>query len=346
MDGVPAGIPISEEEIQGDLNRRRPGQSRLTTPRDEKDRIRIVSGVFEGKTIGSPIAMLVDNQNQISKDYDNLKHIFRPSHADYTYHSKYGYRSHVGGGRASVRETIGRVAAAALARTILKNELGISTVAWVDSIADVHANIIDTPPKSIEDVDINDVRCPDKNVALKMEELIQKAGREGDSVGGTIRAAIYNVPPGLGDPVYDKLEADFAKAILSIPACKGFEVGSGFEGTRQKGSEHNDEFYTDENGKIRTRTNRSGGIQGGISNGETILIRAAFKPTSTIFKEQKTVNDKNEETLLQAKGRHDPCVLPRAVPIVEAVLNLVLIDAYFYQRALNPAWYEKHRRNR
>ncbi|WP_001141235.1 chorismate synthase [Leptospira interrogans] len=342
VEGVPAGIPIRLEEIQKDLNRRRPGQSNLTTPRDETDTVRVVSGVFEGKTIGSPIALIVDNQNTISKDYENLRTTFRPSHADYTYQMKYGFRAHVGGGRSSVRETIGRVAGAAIARMILKDDLGIETIAWVDSIGTVQSNIGDKYPKSREEVDQNEVRCPDVGSADQMRSLILKMKEAGDSVGGTIQCVSYNLPPGLGDPVYDKLDGDLAKAILSIPACKGFEVGSGFSGTLLTGSSHNDEFYVEEGtGRVRTRTNHSGGLQGGISNGEELVIRAAFKPTSTIFKKQNTINLKGEETILEAKGRHDPCVLPRAVPIIEAVVNLVLIDAYLYQRAINPQWFQK-----
>ncbi|MEM7179640.1 MAG: chorismate synthase [Spirochaetota bacterium] len=341
VDGLPAGKQIQVAEIQKDLQRRRPGQSKLTTPRNEADQIQILSGVFEGKTIGSPIAMMVENQNQRSKDYDNMKHVFRPSHADYTYQEKYGFRSHVGGGRASVRETIGRVAAASIARGILAEELGMQTVAWVESVGTVTAGLFAESPQTRDEVDSNEVRCPHETAAQKMREEIEIARDEGDSVGGTVGVAIYNVPPGLGDPVYDKLEADLAKAILSIPACKGFEIGSGFSGTKLRGSAHNDEFYVDETGKVRTKTNYSGGVQGGISNGETILLRAAFKPTSTIFKSQNTVNDAKKETILQARGRHDPCVLPRAVPIVEAVVDLVLMDAYLYQRAMNPEWYNK-----
>ncbi|EMJ98003.1 chorismate synthase [Leptospira alstonii] len=342
VEGVPAGIPIRLEEIQKDLNRRRPGQSDLTTPRDETDTVRAVSGVFEGKTIGSPIALIVDNQNTISKDYENLRTTFRPSHADYTYQMKYGFRAHVGGGRSSVRETIGRVAAAAIARMILKDDLGIETVAWVDSIGTVPSTIGEKYPKSREEVDQNEVRCPDAASAEKMRSLILQMKEAGDSVGGTIKCVSYNLPPGLGDPVYDKLDGDLAKAVLSIPACKGFEVGSGFSGTLLTGSSHNDEFYTEEGtGKVRTKTNNSGGLQGGISNGEELVICAAFKPTSTIFKKQNTVNLKGEETVLEAKGRHDPCVLPRAVPIIEAVVNLVLVDAYLYQRAINPQWFRK-----
>ena len=343
VEGIPGGLPIDLEEIQKDLSRRRPGQNLLTTPRKEDDEVRIVSGVFEGKSIGSPVCLLVDNKNAIGRDYEKFRHIYRPSHADYTYDAKYGFRSHVGGGRASVRETIGRVAAGSIARVILEKELGVSTIAWVDSIGTVEANLTENPPRTFAEVDSNDVRCPDLEVAKLMEEKIREVRKVGDSIGGTIRAIVRNCPPGLGDPVYDKLDGDIGRAILSIPACKGFEIGSGFEGTKYKGSEHNDEFYTDENGKIRTKTNRSGGMQGGISNGEDILIRAAFKPTATISIEQETVNDTPENTILKAGGRHDPCVLPRAVPIVEAAINLVLVDAYLYQRALHPWWWEKHR---
>lgn len=344
VDGVPAGLPFPEEEIQKDLTRRRPGQNDLTTPRDEKDRMVVESGVFEGKTTGSPILMKVNNQNTIGSDYDEMAHVFRPSHADYTYSEKYGHRAHVGGGRSSVRETIGRVAAAGLARVILERELGISTVGWVDAIGPIDSHISESEyPFSRDIVDRFPTRCPKQSANDEMETLIRKLRDEGDSVGGVVKVAVRNLPPGLGDPVYDKLDADLAKAILSISACKGFEVGSGFSGTRQTGSIHNDEFYIEEGtGKVKTRTNNSGGIQGGISNGMDLILRAAFKPTSTIKKEQKTINDKNEETILKAKGRHDPCVLPRAVPIVEAVVNLVLVDAYLYQRALQPKWFMKY----
>lgn len=342
IDGVPAGLPFSLEEIQKDLDRRRPGQSEITTPRDELDKVRVLSGVFEEKTIGSPIALIVDNQNTISKDYENLKDVYRPSHADYTYQVKYGHRAYLGGGRASVRETIARVAAGAFARTVLEKELGIRVVSWVESIGEIQANIPESKyPKTREEVDKNPVRCPDEETAVKMVEYITQLRNQGDSVGGVIKSVAYNVPPGLGDPVYDKLDGDLAKAILSIPACKGFEVGSGFQGTKLTGSQHNDEFFTDENGRVRTKTNNSGGLQGGISNGMEIVIRSAFKPTSTIKLEQKTINIHNQETTLKARGRHDPCVLPRAVPIVDAAIYLVLMDAYLYQRAIQPEWYEK-----
>ncbi|GBF51400.1 chorismate synthase [Leptospira ryugenii] len=344
IEGVPAGKRFPFEEIQKDLTRRRPGQNDLTTPRDEEDRLIVESGVFQDKTTGSPILLKVNNKNTIGSDYDEMAHVFRPSHADYTYSEKYGHRAHVGGGRASVRETIGRVAAGGLARVILEEELGVQTIAWVDQIGTIPSNIDDTKyPISRDYVDTFPTRCPEAYANTQMESLIRKLRDEGDSVGGIVKAIVKNLPPGLGDPVYDKLDADLAKALLSISACKGFEVGSGFLGTEQTGSQHNDEFYIDRNtGQVKTRTNNSGGIQGGISNGMDLIVRAAFKPTSTIKKEQKTVNDQNEDTVLKAKGRHDPCVLPRAVPIVEAVINLVLVDAYFYQRALQPKWLLKY----
>ncbi|MCB1193172.1 MAG: chorismate synthase [Leptospiraceae bacterium] len=342
IEGIPAGFPVDMEKIQKELDRRKPGQSSITTSRQESDQVKIVSGIFEGKTIGTSLAMIVDNKDHRSEDYEKLRHVFRPSHADYTYHAKYGHRSHVGGGRASVRETIARVAAGALAKQILEQELGIVTIAWVDSVGDIFANITQNFPNSIEEVDQNIVRCPDSKMAELMEERIREVRKSGDSIGGTVRAVCKNVPPGLGDPVYDKLEADIGKALLSIPACKGVEFGSGFEGTKLTGSAHNDEFYVEkETNQIRTKTNRSGGIQGGISNGETIMVRAAFKPTATISQEQATVNDTPEEVTTKVGGRHDPCVLPRAVPIVEAAIHLVLMDAYLYQRALNPSWHQK-----
>lgn len=345
IEGIPAGIEINLESIQKDLDRRKPGQSLLTTSRKEEDQIRILSGIFEGRTIGTALAMVVDNKNHISKDYENLRHVFRPSHADYTYYAKYGHRTHVGGGRASVRETIARVAAGSIAKQILENELGISTIAWVDSVGTVTANLMDNPPTSISEVDANEVRCPDPNFAKQMIDQILDVKKTGDSIGGTIRAISRNVPPGLGDPVYDKLEADLGKAILSIPACKGIEFGSGFSGSTMRGSDHNDEFYVEkQTQRIRTKTNRSGGIQGGISNGEAILLRAAFKPTATIAQIQNTVNDTPEEVTTKVGGRHDPCVLPRAVPIVEAAIHLVLVDAFLYQRAIHPMWYNTYKR--
>jgi chorismate synthase len=342
IDGVPAGLTFPLEEIQKDLDRRRPGQSELTTPRDEKDLVEVLSGVFKDKTTGHPIALMVKNKNTISSDYSEMEHSFRPNHADYTYHIKYGYRDHTGGGRSSVRETIARVAAGAMARVFLTNELGIQTIGWVDSIGSIESGITESDyPISREVVDSHPTRCPSPRQE-EMSQLILKLKGEGDSVGGVVKCISRNVPPGLGDPVYDKIDADLAKGILSIPACKGFEIGSGFEGTKSTGSRHNDEFYKDsETGKVKTRTNNSGGVQGGISNGMEIVIRAAFKPTSTIKKPQRTIDDKENEITLEARGRHDPCVLPRAVPIVEAAVHLVLFDAYLYQRALSPKWYSQ-----
>jgi chorismate synthase len=309
IDGCPPLIEISEAEIQLELDRRRPGQSKITTPRKESDTCEILSGVFEGKTTGTPISILVRNKDARSQDYSEMVQTYRPSHADATYDAKYGIRNWQGGGRSSARETIGRVAAGAIAKKILQLVNGVegNTV----TMADVESNI---------------VRCPDMACAERMIERIEAIGREGDSIGGVVECVVRNVPKGLGIPVFDRLEADIAKGVMSLPATKGFEIGSGFAGTLLKGSEHNDEFYTDADGEIRTRTNRSGGTQGGISNGENILIKVAFKPTATIRKEQKTVTQSGEETTLAAKGRHDPCVLPRAVPMVEAMVALVLCD--------------------
>ncbi|MCX7593822.1 MAG: chorismate synthase [Fischerella sp.] len=325
IDGCPPRLEISAEEIQTELNRRRPGQSKITTPRKEEDKCEILSGVFEGKTLGTPIAILVRNKDTRPQDYDEMAMKYRPSHADATYDAKYGIRNWQGGGRSSARETIGRVAAGAIAKKILRQIAGIEIIAYVKRIKDLEA-IIDPNIVTLEQVENNIVRCPDAECAERMIELIEQIRREGNSIGGVVECVARNVPKGLGDPVFDKLEADLAKAVMSLPASKGFEIGSGFAGTLLTGFEHNDEFYIDEGGEIRTRTNRSGGIQGGISNGENIIIRAAFKPTATIRKEQKTVTNKGEETILAGKGRHDPCVLPRAVPMVEAMVALVLCD--------------------
>ncbi|AUC60025.1 chorismate synthase AroC [Cyanobacterium sp. HL-69] len=326
IDGCPPRIEISAEEIQEDLNRRKPGQSKITTPRKESDLCEIVSGVFEGKTLGTPIAILVRNKDARSQDYDEMAVKYRPSHADATYDAKYGIRNWQGGGRSSARETIGRVAAGAIAKKILKQIAGVEIIAYVKSIKDIEANNINQDTVTQEQVESNIVRCPDSVTAEKMIDLIDEIRKEKDSLGGTLECVVRNVPRGLGEPVFDKLEADLAKAIMSLPATKGFEIGSGFAGTTLTGSQHNDEFYLDDDGNPRTTTNRSGGIQGGISNGENIVIRAAFKPTATIGKEQKTVSKEGEETTLAAKGRHDPCVLPRAVPMVEAMVALVLCD--------------------
>ncbi|PAX60328.1 chorismate synthase [Brunnivagina elsteri] len=325
IDGCPPRLEISSEEIQFELDRRRPGQSKITTPRKEEDKCEILSGVFEGKTLGTPISILVRNKDTRSQDYDEMSVKYRPSHADATYDAKYGFRNWQGGGRSSARETIGRVAAGAIAKKILRQVAGVEVIAYVQRIKGLEG-IIDVNTVTLADVESNIVRCPDAATADKMIELIEQTGRQGNSIGGVVECVARHVPKGLGEPVFDKLEADIAKAVMSLPASKGFEIGSGFDGTLLTGFEHNDEFYTDEDGEIRTLTNRSGGVQGGISNGENIIIRVAFKPTATIRKEQKTVTNEGEETVLAGKGRHDPCVLPRAVPMVEAMVALVLCD--------------------
>ncbi|MDY6781791.1 MAG: chorismate synthase [Cyanobacteriota bacterium] len=325
IDGCPPQLEISEAEIQFELDRRRPGQSKITTPRKEADRCEILSGTFEGKTLGTPIAILVRNKDPRPQDYSEMAQKYRPSHADATYDAKYGLRNWQGGGRSSARETIGRVAGGAIAKKILKQVAGVEIVAYVKRIKDLEA-VVDAEGTTLEQVESNIVRCPDAEAAERMIELIDKARRDKNSLGGVVECAVRNVPKGLGEPVFDKLEADLAKAIMSLPATKGFEIGSGFAGTVLTGKEHNDEFYTDEGGEIRTVTNRSGGVQGGIANGETIVLRAAFKPTATIGQEQHTVTRTGESTTLAAKGRHDPCVLPRAVPMVEAMVALVLCD--------------------
>jgi chorismate synthase len=325
IDGCPPQLEISTEEIQIELDRRRPGQSKITTPRREEDKCEILSGVFEGKTLGTPIAILVRNKDTRSQDYDEMALKYRPSHADATYDAKYGIRNWQGGGRSSARETIGRVAAGAIAKKILRQVANVEIIGYVKRIKDLEA-AIDPDTVTLEQVESNIVRCPDAECSDRMIELIEEVRRQGNSIGGVVECVARNVPKGLGDPVFDKLEADLAKGVMSLPASKGFEIGSGFAGTLLTGFEHNDEFYIDEAGEIRTRTNRSGGIQGGISNGENIIIRVAFKPTATIRKEQKTVTNEGEETVLAGKGRHDPCVLPRAVPMVEAMVALVLCD--------------------
>jgi chorismate synthase len=330
IDGCPPRLAITVEEIQGELDRRRPGQSAITTQRREADAVEILSGVHEGLTTGTPIALLVRNQDQRSGDYQEMRTKFRPSHADYTYQAKYGVRSWEGGGRASARETIGRVAAGVLARKALAAAGAIDIVAWVQRVQDLEVEV-DTATVTRAAVDANIVRCPDAAMAAKMISRIDEARKAGDSLGGVVEAVARGVPPGLGEPVFDKLDAELAKAMLSLPAAKGFEIGSGFAGTYLTGSQHNDPFYNG-GGKIRTRTNRSGGVQGGISNGEEIVIRVAFKPTATILREQETVDEQGQGTTIKARGRHDPCVLPRAVPIVEAMLALVLADHFLRQR--------------
>ncbi|ERT06389.1 chorismate synthase [Lyngbya aestuarii BL J] len=325
IDGCPPKLNIDVSEIQAELDRRRPGQSKISTPRKETDTCEILSGVFEGKTLGTPIAMLVRNKDTRPQDYSEMATTYRPSHADATYDAKYGLRNWQGGGRSSARETIGRVAAGAIAKKILKQVVGIEIVGYVKRIKDLEG-IVDPETVNLEQVESNIVRCPDHECAPKMIELIEQIRNQGDSIGGVVECVARNVPKGLGSPVFDKLEADLAKGVMSLPASKGFEIGSGFAGTLLSGSEHNDEYYTDEQGTIRTVSNRSGGIQGGISNGENIILRVAFKPTATIRKEQRTVTREGEETMLAAKGRHDPCVLPRAVPMVEAMVALVMCD--------------------
>lgn len=332
VDGCPPRLEISLAEIQRDLDRRRPGQSKLTTPRNEADKVEILSGMFEGKTTGTPIAMLVRNEDARSSSYEDFKDIYRPSHADFTYEAKYGIRNWQGGGRASARETIGRVAAAAIARKLLQQLAGVEVLAWVQSVQDVAAEI-DVALVTLADVEQNPVRCPDQAKAALMAERIDAARRNQDSLGGVVQCVARNVPVGLGEPVFDRLEADLAKAMLSLPASKGFEIGSGFAGTRMSGSTHNDAFVPGPAGLPRTETNHSGGVQGGISNGEPIVFRVAFKPTATISQPQRTVNSRNEAVTLEAQGRHDPCVLPRAVPMVEAMALLTLADHLLRQRA-------------
>lgn len=334
VDGCPSGLKISEVDIQKDLDRRKPGQSKITSPRKEEDKIEILSGVFEGKTTGTPIMMMARNKDARPSDYEKLKDVFRPSHADFTYEKKYGTRNWQGSGRASARETLARVAAGAIAKKFLNKKLKIDFLAFVEQVGKIMAKI-DLDKITFEQIESNIVRCPDEKIAQKMIKLIEKVRTEGDSIGGAICVVIKNAPVGLGEPVFDKLSADLGKAMLSIPAVKGFEIGSGFEGVKMNGSQHNDSFLTDKTGRIRTKTNFSGGIQGGISNGEDIYFRVAFKPVSTIRKEQDTVNLKGQNVKLEATGRHDPCVLPRAVPIVEAMAAIVIMDHYLRNKAQN-----------
>lgn len=330
IDGCPSNLEISENDIQKELDRRRPGQSNITTSRNEADKVQIMSGVFEGKTTGTPIMLLVYNKDYRSRDYSDIKDIFRPSHGDFVYQEKYGIRDYRGGGRSSARETIGRVAAGAVAKKFLEEKLGIEILSFTQQVATIKAENIDLDKVTIKDIESNIVRCPDNQKAKEMIELISKVKEKGDSIGGIVQGVIRNVPAGLGEPVFDKLSAELSKAIFSINAVKGFEIGEGFNCVNHKGSEFNDEFYVDkDNKKIRTKTNHSGGIQAGISNGENITFRVAFKPTATIQKEQQTVNLKGEEVTMKASGRHDPCVVPRAIPIVDSMTALVLIDAYF-----------------
>ncbi len=362
VDGCPARLPLSSADIQPQLDRRRPGQSRITTPRQEADRVEIVSGLFEGLTLGTPIAMWVANEDARPGAYEEMKELYRPSHADFTYDAKFGFRSWQGGGRSSARETIGRVAAGAVAEKILRLAEGIEIVAYVRRVGDVEGRFLDplreAPARAARgvakksraskggaidpltvtraEVDRSIVRCPELDAAERMIARIDEARRAGDSLGGILECVIRGVPAGLGEPVFDRLEADLGKAMLSLPATKGFEIGSGFEGTRLSGSSHND-AYVAKPGRIGTRTNRSGGIQGGISDGEPIVFRVAFKPTATIRKPQETVDRRGRKRVLEARGRHDPCVLPRAVPMVESMAALVLVDHWLRQLALTEA---------
>lgn len=329
IDGCPAGVKLDMEFIQAELDRRRPGQSSITTPRKEADKVEFLSGVFEGKTTGTPIGFLIRNDNQHSSDYDNMKDLYRPSHADYTYQTKYGIRDHRGGGRSSARETIARCVAGAIAKLILAQE-GIVINAYTSQVGHIK---LEAPYQEYDftQIEQNAVRCPDPVKAQEMETLIADVKSKGDTIGGIITCVAQGVPVGLGEPVFEKLHAVLGSAMLSINAVKGFEYGDGFESALYRGSERNDVFYND-NGAVSTRTNYSGGIQGGISNGQDIYFRVAFKPVATILMEQHTVDTEGNDTLLKAKGRHDPCVLPRAVPIVEAMTAMTLLDFWLLQK--------------
>lgn len=323
IDGCPSGLDIDFNFIQNELDRRKPGQSKIVTQRKENDRAEFLSGIFDGKSTGAPIGFIIRNENQRSKDYEHISDSFRPSHADYTYYKKYGIPPQPGGGRASARETACRVAGGAIAKLLLKKN-GISIHAYVSQVGNIRL-LKNYKKLDLSKTDENIVRCPDELIAEAMIKKIGQVRKEGDSIGGVVSCVITGIPAGLGEPVFDKLNADLGKAMLSINAVKGFDIGSGFEGVKMKGSHHNDLFYN-EGGTIKTKTNYSGGIQGGISNGEDIYFRVAFKPVSTIMQKQKTVNMKGEEVEITGKGRHDPCVLPRAVPVVEAMAALVITD--------------------
>ena len=329
IDGFPAGIEIDEEFVQSELNRRRPGQSLLTTPRKENDRVEFLSGIFEGKSTGCPIGFIIRNQSQHSNDYDNIRNVFRPSHADYTYTQKYGLRDHAGGGRSSARETIARCVAGALAKLALK-QLGVQIYAYTSQVGDIalSQDYKHYDPALIEQ---NNVRCPDPEIAARMAKKIEEVKAEGNTIGGIITGVIKGCPVGLGEPVFGKLHAALGQAMLSINAVKGFEYGRGFAGVSQTGKMQNDLFFND-NGRINTRTNNSGGIQGGISNGQDIYFRVAFKPVATLLMEQETVTVNGEDTVLKARGRHDACVLPRAVPIVESMAAMVILDYYLLNK--------------
>ena len=332
VDGCPPGLELTEADIQPQLTRRRPGQSDLSTPRQEADQVTIYSGTEFGRTLGTPIMLLVNNRDQRPQDYGEMSRIPRPSHADYTYQMKYGVRASSGGGRSSARETIGRVAAGAIAEKWLREQYGTEIVAWVSAVGDIEAPPADLERITRADVDQNIIRCPDAATAVRMQDRVREVLEAKDSTGGILTCVCRNVPVGLGEPLFDKLEARLAQAMLSLPATKGFDIGSGFAGTRLRGSTHNDPFVRRTSG-LGTRTNHSGGVQGGISNGEPIVFRVAFKPVATIGLAQETVDFDGEPVTLEAKGRHDPCVVPRAVPIVEAMAALVLIDLALMQRA-------------
>lgn len=341
VDGCPPRLPLTAEEIQRDLDRRRPGQSDITTQRKEADQVEILSGLFENETLGSPIAMLVRNSDARSEDYEHLRDVYRPSHADFTTEAKYGIRNWQGGGRASARETVGRVAAGAVARKLLAEASGASVLGWVSRIHTIEmpeaassSGSLSLEDIALEDVEASPTRCPHPETAEQIEAAIVAAKESGDSLGGIVTCVARGLPAGLGEPVFDKLDADLAKAMISLPAAKGFEVGSGFASVDMTGSQHNDPFTSGADGAPRTATNRSGGVQGGISNGEELLVRVAFKPTATIASEQQTVNREGEAVTLAARGRHDPCVVPRAVPLVEAMMCLVLADHLLRQRAV------------
>ena len=331
IDGCPPQMPLDETDIQPQLDRRRPAQSELTTPRKEADRVTILSGVDNGVTLGTPIALVVKNTDRRPADYRRLRSVPRPSHADYTYRMKYGIQASSGGGRASARETVGRVAAGAVAEKFLSERYGIEIVAWVSAVATIEAPSPELLSVSRKDVDRSAVRCPDSDAAEKMQDAIIAAQKAGDSLGGIISCVCRNIPAGLGEPVFDKIEALLAQAMLSIPATKGFEIGSGFAGSGMRGSAHNDVFIK-KGTQLGTKTNYSGGVQGGISNGEPIIFRVAFKPPATISLPQKTVDFDGNDTILEAGGRHDPCVVPRAVPIVESMAALVLVDLALRQK--------------
>jgi chorismate synthase len=328
VDGCPAGLELSEEDIQRDLNRRRVGQSRVTSPRQEEDRVEILSGVFQGKTLGSPISLLIWNKDADSSKYEPIKDVYRPGHADFTYEMKYGLRDHRGGGRSSARETACRVAAAAIAKKLL-GCIGVQIYGFTRQVGAIEAQVVD-----IDEIERNPVRCPDREAAKQMEAHILAVKAEGDSTGGIVEVVAMGIPVGLGEPVYDRLDADLAKALMSINAVKGVEIGLGFRAITLKGSEHNDEFYTDPSGRVRTRTNHAGGMLGGISNGEEIVVRIAVKPPSSISKSQRSVTKMGTAVELEVHGRHDPCLCPRAVPVAEAMVALVLADHWLRGRAM------------